>query len=81
MVMSHYLIKVSILGQKYKIAPFLDTVRLGTPTTKEPWKAHLIPFIFQLQAKMNSWKFSIWTLIKAFLLFPHSGLTWSFLEF
>ena len=56
-----------MLGQKYKTAPFLDTVRSCTPTIKESWKAHLISFIFQLQAKMNSWKLSIWTPIKAFL--------------
>ena len=71
------LCKVFILGQKHKIALFLDTARSYTPTAEGSWKAHVV-FHFPTPSKENSWKISISTLIKAFL---HGGLTQSLLEF
>lgn len=80
-VISHYF-KCPFGVKKYKIAPFLDTAKSYTLTAKELWKAHLVSFIFHLQAKMNSWKLSMWTPVKAVLQdFPMvalPGASWNF---
>lgn len=75
------LFQVSILGQKYIIAPFLDTARSYTPAAKALENSSNL-LHFPTSGKDEQ--------LEAFHLdssegispaFSHGGLTWSFLEF